>query len=51
MVIDVSDDGAGLNVEAIRRKAFDQGLLPVDSEATDEQVMELILTPGFSYGR
>ena len=48
MVIDVADDGAGLNVEAIRRKATEQGLLTADSEASDEAVMELILKPGFS---
>ncbi len=48
MVIDVADDGAGLNVEAIRRKALEQGLLAPDSDASDEAVMELILQPGFS---
>ncbi len=48
MVIDVADDGAGLNVDAIRRKATEQGLLPPDSDASDEAVMELILKPGFS---
>ncbi|WP_405231621.1 Hpt domain-containing protein [Lentisalinibacter salinarum] len=48
MVIDVADDGAGLNVDAIRRKATEQGLLTPDSDASDEAVMELILKPGFS---
>ncbi|MEM7276808.1 MAG: Hpt domain-containing protein [Pseudomonadota bacterium] len=48
MVIDVSDDGAGLNVEAIRAKAYESGLLSPDARVPDEQVMELILTPGFS---
>ena len=48
MVIDVADDGAGLNVESIRRKAFEKGLLKADSKVTDEGIMQLILTPGFS---
>jgi chemosensory pili system protein ChpA (sensor histidine kinase/response regulator) len=48
MVIDVSDDGAGLDVEAIRRKAYEQELLKPDSKVTDEEIMSLILTPGFS---
>jgi len=48
MVIDVADDGRGLDVEAIRRKAYEKGLLQPDSKVTDEGIMELILTPGFS---
>ena len=48
MVIDVSDDGAGLDVKAIRRKAYERGLLKAESKATDEDIMQLILTPGFS---
>ncbi len=48
MVIDVADDGRGLNVDAIRRKAYELDLLQPDSKVTDEEIMELILTPGFS---
>ncbi|MEO0997445.1 MAG: response regulator, partial [Pseudomonadota bacterium] len=48
MVIDVSDDGAGLDVAAIRAKAEERGLLEEGASATDPEVMELILTPGFS---
>lgn len=48
MVIDVADDGAGLDVHAIRRKAYERGLLKPDSRVTDEEIMQLILTPGFS---
>jgi chemosensory pili system protein ChpA (sensor histidine kinase/response regulator) len=48
MIIDVADDGAGLDVGAIRRKAFEKGLLKADSKVTDEAIMQLILTPGFS---
>lgn len=48
MVIDVADDGAGLDVEAIRRKAFEKDMLKPDSKVTDEEIMNLILMPGFS---
>jgi len=48
MVIDVADDGAGLDVQAIRRKAYEKGLLKPDAKITDAQIMELVLTPGFS---
>ena len=48
MVIDVADDGAGLDVDSIRRKAAERGLLKPDSKVTDDAIMQLILTPGFS---
>ncbi len=48
MVIDVADDGAGLNVDSIRRIALEKGLLDPDSKVTDDAIMQLILTPGFS---
>jgi chemosensory pili system protein ChpA (sensor histidine kinase/response regulator) len=48
MIIDVADDGAGLDVNAIRRKAYEKGLLKPDSKVTDEGIMQLILAPGFS---
>jgi chemosensory pili system protein ChpA (sensor histidine kinase/response regulator) len=48
MVIDVADDGAGLDVGAIRAKAYEKGMLKPDSKVTDEEIMDLILTPGFS---
>ncbi|MEM7430953.1 MAG: Hpt domain-containing protein [Pseudomonadota bacterium] len=48
MVIDVADDGRGLDVDAIRRKAYELDMLAPDSKSSDEEIMELILTPGFS---
>jgi chemosensory pili system protein ChpA (sensor histidine kinase/response regulator) len=48
MVIDVADDGAGLDVDAIRAKAFEKGLLSRDEKIADDEIMQLILTPGFS---
>ncbi len=48
IVIDVRDDGAGLNREKIRRKAIEKGLVSPQAELTDEQVDDLIFLPGFS---
>jgi chemosensory pili system protein ChpA (sensor histidine kinase/response regulator) len=48
MVIDVSDDGAGLDVDSIRRKAYELDLLKPDAKVTDEEIMDLILAPGFT---
>ena len=48
MVIDVADDGRGLDVAAIRHKAYELDMLKPDSKVTDEEIMALILTPGFS---
>jgi chemosensory pili system protein ChpA (sensor histidine kinase/response regulator) len=48
VVITVEDDGAGLNVAAIRAKARQMGLLRPDQELTDEESLQLVLEPGFS---
>jgi chemosensory pili system protein ChpA (sensor histidine kinase/response regulator) len=48
VVITVEDDGAGLNVPAIRAKARQMGLLRPDQELTDEEALQLVLEPGFS---
>ena len=48
MVIDVADDGAGLDVDSIRRQAFEKGLLKPDAKVSDAEIMDLILKPGFS---
>ncbi len=48
MVIDVADDGAGLDVDRIRTKAYELELLTPDAKVTDSEIMDLILKPGFS---
>ena len=47
IVIEVSDDGAGLNRDRILQKARDNGL-PVSDAMTDGDVWQLIFAPGFS---
>ncbi len=48
IIIEVRDDGAGLNKTKILRKARERGLVPADQELTDEQIDNLIFMPGFS---
>lgn len=47
IVIEVSDDGAGLNRERILAKAMQQGMA-VSETMPDEEVWQLIFAPGFS---
>ncbi len=48
VVIRVSDDGAGLNYPAIRRKAIQVGFLKREEEITEQALAALIFKPGFS---
>ena len=48
VVIRVSDDGRGLDREAIRAKAIERGLLRRDARVGDDQLLGFIATPGFS---
>ena len=48
IVIEVSDDGAGLNRARILAKALQRGLVHEDQDLTDQEVFDLIFVPGFS---
>jgi two-component system chemotaxis sensor kinase CheA len=48
IMIEISDDGAGLNKDKILKKARERGLVRDDEVLTDEKVYELIFLPGFS---
>ncbi len=48
IVIRFSDDGAGLNIEAIRAKAIERGLMSPDTVMNEEELVQFILMPGFS---
>ena len=48
VLISVSDDGAGLDTEAIRSRAIEKGLISPDAAMSEKDLFELILTPGFS---
>ncbi len=48
IVVQISDDGAGLNHAAILAKARQRGLVRADQQLSDGEVAELIFQPGFS---
>ncbi|HTB29506.1 MAG TPA: chemotaxis protein CheA [Steroidobacteraceae bacterium] len=48
VIIEVKDDGAGLNKERILAKAQERGLADPAAALTDEQIYDLIFLPGFS---
>ena len=48
IVIEVSDDGGGLNRERILNKAIERGLVKADQPMDDDEIYNLIFEPGFS---
>lgn len=48
ILFDLRDDGAGVSLDAVRRKAIKRGLLAADQEISDHDVLQFILQPGFS---
>ena len=48
IVIEISDDGAGINRERVLGIAVEKGLVETDAQLTDEQIDNLIFMPGFS---
>jgi two-component system chemotaxis sensor kinase CheA len=48
IVIEISDDGAGINCERVLKKARDKGLVDPNANLTDEEICNLIFLPGFS---
>jgi chemosensory pili system protein ChpA (sensor histidine kinase/response regulator) len=48
IVLQLADDGAGINLDAVRRKAIERGLMDADAELTDQEVLQFILEAGFS---
>ncbi|HUT74843.1 MAG TPA: response regulator [Armatimonadota bacterium] len=53
ILIAVRDDGAGMEVEALKRKALERGLIAEDQarELTDQQALDLAFQPGLSTTR
>jgi two-component system chemotaxis sensor kinase CheA len=48
IVVEISDDGRGLDDERIRAKAIERKLIAPDARLTPSEVQQLILLPGFS---
>jgi two-component system chemotaxis sensor kinase CheA len=48
IVIEIRDDGAGINTEKVLKKARERGLVSADANLTEDEVNNLIFAPGFS---
>ncbi len=48
IVIEISDDGAGIDSKAVFNKAVDKGLIDSNATLSDSQVYDLLFEPGFS---
>lgn len=48
IVIEIADDGAGINRARVREKAIEKGLISASAMLSDEEVDNLIFMPGFS---
>jgi two-component system chemotaxis sensor kinase CheA len=48
IVIEISDDGKGIDVEAVKAKAIERGLLHPNKVLPDVEAFQLIFEPGFS---
>ncbi len=50
VILDISDDGAGIDTDRVRAKAVERGLIPEDRAAllTEHEAVQLVFLPGFS---
>ncbi|MEB0079288.1 Hpt domain-containing protein [Pseudomonas sp. CCI3.2] len=48
IVIEMRDDGAGVDLDAVRRKAIKRGLIDASAELSDYELLQFILQAGFS---
>ena len=48
IVIEVADDGHGIDVEAVKQKAVERGILHPNKSLTDVEAFQLVFAPGFS---
>jgi two-component system chemotaxis sensor kinase CheA len=48
VVVEVADDGGGLNAETIRAKGVERGLISPDAKLSEKEIFNLIFLPGFS---
>ncbi len=47
-IIEISDDGAGINMEALKRKAVDQGIMRSEDVITEDIALKCMCAPGMS---
>ena len=53
VVIEVSDDGAGIDPERVKQKAIERGIISEDRAAimSDDEATQIVLLPGFSMAK
>jgi two-component system chemotaxis sensor kinase CheA len=48
VIVQISDDGAGLDIAKIKKKAISKGLISADKKLSSKEISALIFEPGFS---
>ena len=48
IIIEIADDGAGLNTAKIKEKAISAGVISEHADMSDQEINELVFAPGFS---
>ena len=48
VILEISDDGAGINRAGVRRKAVEKGLIAPDADLNEAEIDNLLFAPGFS---
>ncbi len=48
VVIEITDDGAGINRQRVKSIAINKGLIPADASLSDSEIDNLLFLPGFS---
>jgi len=48
VVVEVQDDGKGIDLEKVMQKALDKGMIDPEQEFTEKEILEFIYLPGFS---
>ena len=48
VVIEISDDGSGIDVESVRAKAVERGLMASGASLRDDEICQFVLAPGFT---
>ena len=51
VLVAVTDDGRGIDADAVRSRAIERGLISADAQLSENQIFALIFEPGFSTAR
>jgi len=48
VVIKIQDDGRGINLDVVKKKAIEKDLITADAQLSDKEILDLVFLPGFS---